>query len=170
MFLQFLEKSIALPHDVLQCIQTQSKEPKEIVVQFQECLQLTPAELENPEPGTQRWIRRLANEAKSQNRIDVVEYLRTITPAGTTGTSTTKTPSLFYYHEERYFQVVSEVFPASFRKEIDRTLLFSTIATSFSPPLDPQKNLCWNFVDVEVYTQICMYSYGSLFYSHYVVW
>ena len=153
MFLWFLEKSIALPHDVLQCIQTQSKEPKEIVLQFQECLQLTPAELKNPESGTQRWIRRLANEAKSQNRIDVVEYLRTIAPAGTTGTSTTKTPSFFYYHEERYVQVVSEVFPVSFRKEIERTLLFSTIATSFSPPLDPQKNLCWNFVDVEVYTQ-----------------
>ena len=84
--------SLALPHDVLHCIQTQSIEPKEIVVQFQECLQLAPRELENPEPGTQRWIRRLANEAKSQNRIDLIEYLRTLAPAGTTGTSTTKTP------------------------------------------------------------------------------
>ena len=92
MFLYFLEKSLVLPHDVLQCIQSQRSDAKEIVVQFQECLLLTPADLENPVPKAQRWIRCLANKAKSQNRIDVIEYLRTIAPAGTTGTSTTKTP------------------------------------------------------------------------------
>ena len=91
LFLCFLEKSLALRRDVLQCIQTQSSDPKEIVVQFQKCLQLTPADLKNPEPETQRWIRYLANEAKSQNRNEIIEYLRTIAPAGTTGTSTTTT-------------------------------------------------------------------------------
>ena len=50
-----------------------------------ESLQLNPAELDNPESETKRWIRCLANTAKSENRTDVAEYLRTITPAGTTG-------------------------------------------------------------------------------------
>ena len=59
------------------------------MVRFQERLQLDPAALDNPEPETKRWIRCLANAAKSENRMDVVTYLRTITPAGTTGELTT---------------------------------------------------------------------------------
>ena len=80
------DKSLSLSDGVLQTIQSQSSDCKDIVARFQECLQLTdPAALKNPEPETKRWIRCLASTAKSQNRTDLVEYLRTITPAGTTG-------------------------------------------------------------------------------------
>ena len=104
MFLCFLEKSLALRHDVLPCIQTESSDPKEIVVQFQECLQLTPADLKNPEPETQRWIRYLANEAKSQNRSEIIEYLRKIVPAGTTGTLTTTTRGTQRWFPPKYIK------------------------------------------------------------------
>ena len=82
----FEEKSLTLPDGVLQTIQCQSSDCNDIVARFQEYLQLSdPAALENPEPETKRWIRCLATTAKSQNRKDLVEHLRTMTPAGTTG-------------------------------------------------------------------------------------
>lgn len=43
--------------------------------------------LEHPEPKTKRLIRSLARKAKHSNRLDVVRYLREVTPAGTTGES-----------------------------------------------------------------------------------
>ena len=60
------------------------------MVRFEEWSQLNPATLENPDQKTERWIRRLANELKSQNRIDLFKYLRTLAPPGTTGEFTTK--------------------------------------------------------------------------------
>ena len=83
-------QSIALPDGVLRSLQSESHDPKDVVVQLQESLQLNPAALENPEPETKRWIRCLARNAKSENRTDVVRYLRTIAPAGTTGELTTE--------------------------------------------------------------------------------
>lgn len=50
---------------------------------FQESVQVDPAALAYSEPDS--WIRCHASEAKSENRTDVVEYSRTIIPAGTTG-------------------------------------------------------------------------------------
>ena len=41
--------------------------------------------LERPEPETKRMVRCLAKKAKYSNRLDVVEHLREVTPAGTTG-------------------------------------------------------------------------------------
>ena len=58
---------------------------KDIVIQFQEALQLKPASLAIPEPETKSMIRDLALRAKSEKRDDLVRHLRYITPAGTTG-------------------------------------------------------------------------------------
>ena len=79
------EKALALPEGVVDAMHVLSCDPEGIVSQFQERLHLTPTALENPEKEDRQWIRCLANTAKSQNRNDVVEYLRTIVPSGTTG-------------------------------------------------------------------------------------
>lgn len=81
----FLGQTLALPDGVMKSIQIEACDPKDIVSQFEESLQLNPSTLANPEPETKRWIRCLAIQAKSENRTDVVKYLREITPAGTTG-------------------------------------------------------------------------------------
>ena len=85
LFVLFQGKTLALPEGVVKSIKSQSCDPEGVVVQLQENLQLNPSALDNPEPETKRWIRCLANAAKSENRKDVVQHLRTITPAGTTG-------------------------------------------------------------------------------------
>ncbi|XP_068712717.1 uncharacterized protein [Montipora foliosa] len=79
------EKALALPEEVVNAIHVPSCDPKGVVLRFQESLHLTPTALDNPENEDKRWIRCFANTAKSQNRNDVVEYLRNIVPAGTTG-------------------------------------------------------------------------------------
>ena len=80
---------LVLPAGVLDSIHSQSCDPKDVVVRLQECLQLNPTTMDNPNPETKRWVRCLANAAKSERRVDVVKYLRTIVPAGTTGELTT---------------------------------------------------------------------------------
>ena len=80
------EKALALPEEVVDAMHVPSCDPKGVVSQFQESLHLTSTALDNPENEDKRLIRCLANTAKSQNRKDVVEYLRTIVPDGTTGT------------------------------------------------------------------------------------
>ena len=92
-------------------------------------------------PKTQRWIRCLANKAKSQKRTDVIEYLRTIVPAGTTGTSTTKTLC-----KNSFFLLLprGEILPSSKRsfsrifhaRTWRNTSSVNNIATSFSTPLE----------------------------------
>ncbi|XP_068712572.1 uncharacterized protein [Montipora foliosa] len=79
------EKALALPDGVVNAMHVPSCDPKGVVSQFQESLHLTPTALDNPQNEDKRWIRCLANTAKSENRKDVVEYLRTIVPCGTTG-------------------------------------------------------------------------------------
>ena len=69
----------------MKSIQSQASDPKDIVIQFQETLQLDPASLKNPKRETKQLIRHLAVKAKSENRTDVVQHLRGIVPAGTTG-------------------------------------------------------------------------------------
>ena len=68
-------------------IQCQASDPKDIVIQFQDALKLNTASLNNPdlEPETKRLLRGLALKAKGEKRVDLVKYLREITPAGTTG-------------------------------------------------------------------------------------
>ncbi len=55
------------------------------MVKLLDDLQLEPTKLERPDPETKKWIRCLAWNAKCSNRLDVVKYLRQVTPAGTTG-------------------------------------------------------------------------------------
>ncbi|XP_078349895.1 uncharacterized protein LOC144634751 isoform X1 [Oculina patagonica] len=79
------EKLLALPGKVSESLLTQSCDPGEVVHHLKECLQLDQDSLNHPEPGTKRWIRCLTRKAKYSNRLDVVQHLREITPAGTTG-------------------------------------------------------------------------------------
>ena len=50
-------------------------------------MQLDQASLEKPDLEARTKIRRFARKAKESNRLDVVQHLREITPAGTTGKS-----------------------------------------------------------------------------------
>ncbi|KAL9958370.1 hypothetical protein ACROYT_G035376 [Oculina patagonica] len=79
------ENSLTLPGNVLGCLQAPSYEPKDVVVKLLDDLQLEHTSLEQPDPETRKWIRCLARNAKWLNRLDVVKYLRQVTPAGTTG-------------------------------------------------------------------------------------
>lgn len=78
-------KSLALPEKVVESLLSRTCDPKEIVRQLIEELQVSRASLEHPEPETKRMIRCLARKAKSSNKFDVVNHLREIAPAGTTG-------------------------------------------------------------------------------------
>ena len=79
------DKSLAFPGNVVESLMSPSCDPKEIVLRLKESLHLDETDLEKPTPETRRMIRCLAETAKDSNRIDVVEHLREITPAGTTG-------------------------------------------------------------------------------------
>ncbi|XP_068676848.1 uncharacterized protein [Montipora foliosa] len=74
-----------LPSNVVESVMSDSCHPEEIVRKLKESLHLDEKCLEQPNPETKRTIRRLAKLAKDSNRIEVVKYLRKITPAGTTG-------------------------------------------------------------------------------------
>ena len=82
-------KDLALPESIKTSIQSiplnSGSDVRDIVIQFQEALQLEPASLASPEPETKSMIRVLALRAKSEKRDDLVRHLREITPAGTTG-------------------------------------------------------------------------------------
>ena len=79
------EKVIALPSKAIETIMSRPWDSREVVLQLRDSLQLTQDSLEQPDPGTKRLIRCLANKAKQSNRLDVVKHLRDIAPAGTTG-------------------------------------------------------------------------------------
>jgi len=79
------ERVLSLPSKALQTIMSQPCDSREIVLQLKDSLQLDQASLEQPDPGTKRLIRCLANKAKQSDRLDVVKHLREIAPAGTTG-------------------------------------------------------------------------------------
>ena len=79
------DTSLVLPFDVLGTPQSKTLNPKEVVNKLIENLQLGRTSLEQPDPETRKWIRCLARNAKNSNRLDVVQHLRQITPAGTTG-------------------------------------------------------------------------------------
>ena len=80
------DKSFTLPGNVVELLVSSSCDPKEIVLQLKENLHLDQTDLEKPTPEATRMIRCFAATAKDSKRIDVVEHLREITPAGTTGT------------------------------------------------------------------------------------
>ena len=80
-------KEIALPGELQKSLSSQLRDAKDVVLQLKETMQLDQASLENLDPETKTLIRRFARKAKGSNRLDVVEHLREITPAGTTGKS-----------------------------------------------------------------------------------
>ena len=79
------ENALALPggHQFLESILADPCDPKELVNRLSENLEQL--FLTEPDPNTKKLVRCLAREAKCSNRLDVVEHLREITPAGTTG-------------------------------------------------------------------------------------
>jgi len=79
-------RALALSPSVEVALLSQSCEAQEVVNRLLEDLQLEQSCLEHPEPETKRMIRCLARKAKCSSRLDVVERLREVTPAGTTGT------------------------------------------------------------------------------------
>ena len=84
-------KAIALPCDVQESLLCQSSDAREVVRQLQKTLQPDQASLKEPGPKTKQLIRCLARAAKDSNRLDVLEHLREIAPAGTTGESDIET-------------------------------------------------------------------------------
>ena len=68
---------------------SESCDSEEIVNQFKESLKLRQASLERPDDKTKKGIRCLVREAKVSGKLDVVNSLRIISPAGTTGESIT---------------------------------------------------------------------------------
>ena len=83
----FVEKeteALVLYTGVLESLQS-TCDASDVLARLQDNLQLNQAALAAPEPETTRMIRCLATIAKNENRLDVVQHLRQITPAGTTG-------------------------------------------------------------------------------------
>ena len=81
------DKSLAIPAKVQESLLSKSCDPRDVVRQLREQLQVEHDSLEHPGPETKRLIRCLARKAKHSKRLDVVKYLREVTPAGTTGES-----------------------------------------------------------------------------------
>ncbi len=82
---QLTVRTLALPSPVVESIQSCQSDAKDVVVRLQECMKLDLVPLAEPDLETKQMIRCLAKAAKTENRLDVVKYLREITPAGTTG-------------------------------------------------------------------------------------
>jgi len=79
------ERALSLPSEVSEALQLQNSDPREVIAKFQESLSLEPSSLEQPNAETKLWIRCFSRKALSADRTDVVEILRGIVPAGTTG-------------------------------------------------------------------------------------
>ena len=79
------EKALAVRSTVFEHLSSKSCDAKLVVSKLKETLRLDQASLEQPDSDTKKQIRCLAREASRSKRPDVVEYLRKITPAGTTG-------------------------------------------------------------------------------------
>ena len=87
-YLSFIgSEAIALPCEVEESLLCRTSDAREVVRQLQETMQPDQASLKEPEPETKQLIRCLARTAINSNRLDVLEHLREITPAGTTGES-----------------------------------------------------------------------------------
>jgi len=78
-------KEIALPDEVQKSLSSLSCDAKAVVLQLKETKKLNQASLKEPDLETETLIQCFVRKAKDSNRLDVVRYLRKITPAGTTG-------------------------------------------------------------------------------------
>ena len=70
---------------IVEPILTSSSSPEAVIQQLKNSLQLDQGFFENPTRKGKRAIRVLARKAKNLKRSDVFNYLREITPLGTTG-------------------------------------------------------------------------------------
>lgn len=77
------ESVLSLPDNVLKSVQTMDKE--DVVEEFKRSLRIGEASLQQPDEDTKRWVRCLFKTAARKDRDDLVQHLRQITPAGTTG-------------------------------------------------------------------------------------
>ena len=83
------ELALVLPSGVMSILN--SAEPNEIVFPVTKCLQLEESALKEPTQETKDEVCDLPRLLKKENRKDVVEHLREIVPAGTTGEKITLT-------------------------------------------------------------------------------
>ena len=79
------ERALAVRSSVFDHLTSKVYDAKQIVHRLQETLEWNQASLEQPNREAKKWIRSLTREARRSERLDVVKYLREITPAGTTG-------------------------------------------------------------------------------------
>ena len=84
-FVEHVEKTIAIPDDVLKALTPGSCESEQVICQLKESFQLDQSSFEQPDSQTKQLIRCFVKEAKLSNRDDVIIHLREMTPAGTTG-------------------------------------------------------------------------------------
>ena len=70
---------------IVEPILTSSSSPEAVIQQLKNSLQLDQGFFKNPTREGKRAIRVLARKAKNLKRSDVFNYLREITPLGTTG-------------------------------------------------------------------------------------
>lgn len=77
------ESVLSLPDKVLESVQTM--DTVAIVDEFKRSLEVDEASLRQPNDDTKRWVRCLCKTAPDDKRVDLVQHMRKITPAGTTG-------------------------------------------------------------------------------------
>ena len=77
--------TLSVPGEIVDTLLAQSNDCKDFVRQLEDKLNLNDAALRNPDPNNKAVIRTLARKANNAGRSDLVEELRKIVPAGTTG-------------------------------------------------------------------------------------
>lgn len=80
-----MEKAIAIPDEVSTALTSGSCDSEQVICQLKESFQLDQSSLEKPDCQTKQLIRCFARKAEVSNRVDVINRLREMTPAGTTG-------------------------------------------------------------------------------------
>ena len=97
------ERALAVRSNVFDHLTSKVYDAKQIVHRLQETLEWNQASLEQPNHEAKKWIRSLTREARRSERLDVVEHLREITPAGTTGECLFCSSVFFYYFYFYFF-------------------------------------------------------------------
>ena len=107
------ERALAVRSNVFDHLTSKVYDAKQIVHRLQETLEWNQASLEQPNHKTKKWIRSLTREARRSKRLDVVKYLREITPAGTTGESVFCSFFFFFFFFSFFFHFPSNIFMLS---------------------------------------------------------
>ena len=77
--------TLSVPGEIVDTLLAQSNDCKDFVRQLEDKLNLNDAALRDPNPDNKVLIRTLAKKANNAGRSDLVEELRKIVPARTTG-------------------------------------------------------------------------------------